>query len=122
MPRIPKNTARATFGYKLSVSVGNKHSFTRGVATGTASEHDGHHFDGVLDPDNTENKSEQTRPTSVANARTCWACWDSKMGCSARPKPGKPLSECQERRNQRIAKKRAKVEHACHCSHSAHGR
>lgn len=25
---------------------------------------------------------------------------------------GKPLSECQERRNQRIAKKRAKVEHA----------
>uniref|UniRef100_UPI000AA40844 transposase n=1 Tax=Paracidovorax avenae TaxID=80867 RepID=UPI000AA40844 len=28
-----------------------------------------------------------------------------------RARPGKPLSECQQRRNQRIAKKRAKVEH-----------
>ncbi|WP_415842268.1 transposase, partial [Paracidovorax anthurii] len=28
-----------------------------------------------------------------------------------RARPGKPLSECQNKRNRRIAKKRAKVEH-----------
>ena len=34
-------------------SVDSKHGFIRGVATGTASEHHGHHFDEVLDLDNT---------------------------------------------------------------------
>ncbi len=29
-----------------------------------------------------------------------------------RAQPGQPLSECQKRRNQRIASKRARVEHA----------
>ena len=32
------------FGYKLSISSNHKHGFIRGVATGTASEHDAHHF------------------------------------------------------------------------------
>ena len=34
-------------------SVDSKHGFIRGVATGTASEHHGHHFDEVLDTDHT---------------------------------------------------------------------
>lgn len=31
----------------------NKHGFIRGIVTGTVSEHDGHHFDEVLDIHNT---------------------------------------------------------------------
>lgn len=48
-----KKHGKGYFGYKLSVSVDHKHCFIRGVATGTASEHDGHHFDDVLDQSNT---------------------------------------------------------------------
>ena len=48
-----KKHGKSYFGYKLSVSVDHKHGFIRGVATGTASEHDGHHFDEVLDQRNT---------------------------------------------------------------------
>jgi len=48
-----KKHGKGFFGYKLSISVDHKHGFVRGVATGTASEHDGHHFDEVLDMNNT---------------------------------------------------------------------
>ena len=34
-----------------------------------------------------------------------------KDGIQRKAQKGKPLSECQERRNQRIAKRKAKVEH-----------
>lgn len=44
-----KKHGKSYFGYKLSVSVDLKHGFIRRLATGTASEHDGHHFDEVLD-------------------------------------------------------------------------
>lgn len=44
-----KKHGKSHFGYKLSVSVDIKHGFIRCIATGTASEHDGHHFDEVPD-------------------------------------------------------------------------
>lgn len=44
---------KSHYGYKLSVSVDLKHGFIRCIATGTASEHDGHHFEEVLDEHNT---------------------------------------------------------------------
>lgn len=48
-----KKHGKSYFGYKLSVSVDLKHGFIRRICTGTASEHDGHHFDEVLDLHNT---------------------------------------------------------------------
>ena len=49
----PPKHGKSHFGYKLSVSVDLKHGFIRKIATGTASEHDGHHFEEVLDERNT---------------------------------------------------------------------
>ncbi|WP_225976188.1 IS5 family transposase, partial [Paracidovorax avenae] len=48
-----KKHGKSYFGYKLSVSMDLKHGFIRRICTGTASEHDGHHFDEVLDLHNT---------------------------------------------------------------------
>ena len=47
-------------------SVDSKHGFIRGVATGTASEHQGHHFDEVLDTDHT---GRQVRADKACSSR-----------------------------------------------------
>lgn len=106
-----KKHGKSYFGYKLSVSVDHKHGFIRGVATGTASEHDGHHFDEVLDPHNTGKEVNADKAYPSAQRREMLRVLGFKDGLQRKAKAGKPLSDCQQRRNQRIAKKRAKVEH-----------
>ena len=99
------------FGYKLSVSVDHKHGFTRGVATSTASEHDGHHFEEVLDQRNTGKEVNADKAYPSAQRRELLAALGFKDGMQRRAQRGRPLSACQERRNQRIARRRARVEH-----------
>ena len=106
-----KKHGKSYFGYKLSVSVDHKHGFIRGVATGTASEHDGHHFDEVLDPHNTGKEVDADKAYTSAQRREMLSVLGFKDGLQRKAKAGKPLSDCQKKRNQRIAKKRAKVEH-----------
>ncbi len=52
-PTHTNKHGKSYFGYKLSVSVDLKHGFIRRICAGTANEHDGHHFDEVLDMHNT---------------------------------------------------------------------
>ena len=106
-----KKHGKSYFGYKLSVSVDHKHGFIRGVATGTASEHDGHHFDEVLDQRNTGKEVNADKAYPSAQRQEMLAALGFKDGIQRKAQKGKPLSECQERRNQRIAKRRARVEH-----------
>lgn len=106
-----KKHGRSYFGYKLSVSVDLKHGFIRGIATGTASEHDGHHFDEVLDMHNTGRAVHADKAYPSRQRRQMLQVLGLVDAMQRRARPGKPLSECQKRRNQRIAKKRAKVEH-----------
>ena len=106
-----KKHGKGYFGYKLSVSVDHKHGFIRGVATSTASEHDTHHFEDVLDTMNTGKAVYADKAYTSAQRRQMLGTLGFKDGLQRKAKAGKPLSDCQTRRNQRIAKKRAKVEH-----------
>ena len=102
---------KSHFGYKLSVSVDLKHGFIRKIATGTASEHDGHHFEEVLDEDNTGRDvyADKAYPSKRRQEMLKVLGW--RDGIQRRAGKDQPLSECQKRRNKRIARKRAKVEH-----------
>ncbi|MCC4607767.1 IS5 family transposase [Xanthomonas campestris pv. zinniae] len=107
-----KKHGKSYSGYKLSVSVDLKHGFIRRLATGTASEHDGHHFDEVLDMDNTGRAVHADKAYPSRQRQQMLQVLGFVDAMQRRAKPGQPLSECQKGRNQRIAKKRAKVEHA----------
>ena len=98
-------------GYKLSVSVDHKYGFIRAVATGAASEHDGHYFDEVLDQRNTGKEVNADRAYPGAQRRQLLAALGFMDGMQRKAQRGRPLSECQERRNQRIARPGAGVEH-----------
>lgn len=106
-----KKHGRSYFGYKLSVSVDLKHGFIRRLATGTASEHDGHHFDEVLDLHNTGRAVHTDKAYPSRQRQQMLKVLGFVDAMQRKAGPGKPLSECQKGRNQRIAKKRAKVEH-----------
>lgn len=106
-----KKHGKGYFGYKLSVSVDHKHGFIRKVATGTASEHDRQHFDEVLDLANTA--AEVNADKAYPSRQRCemLKALGFKDGIQRKAQKNKPLSDCQRRRNRRIASKRAKVEH-----------
>jgi IS5 family transposase len=106
-----KKHGKSYFGFKLSVNVDKKYKVIRKIETGTASTHDSQHFDTVLDGGNTsrdvyadrgypsEAREEQLKESGLRNH------------IQRKGKRNKPLSACQQRRNQRIAKSRARVEH-----------
>ena len=106
-----KKHGKGYFGYKLSVSVDYKHGFIRGVATGTASEHDGHHFEEVLDVNNTGKEVNADKAYPSAQRLAMLKTLGFKEGIQRKAQKNKPLSACQQRRNHRIAKRRAKVEY-----------
>lgn len=94
------------------MSVDLKHGLIRRIAAGTASEHDGHHFDEVLDMHNTGRSVHTDKAYASRQRRQMLQVLGFVDAMQRRAQPGKPLSECQKRRNQRIASKRARVEHA----------
>jgi transposase, IS5 family len=106
-----KKHGKGYFGYKLSVSVDHKHGFVRGVTTGTASEHDGHHFDEVLDLSNTGKQVDSDKGYASKQRQEMLKALGFKDGIQRKAQKSKPLSACQQRRNKAIAKRRAKVEH-----------
>lgn len=106
-----KKHGKSHFGYKMSVSVDHKHGFIRGLATGTASDHDGHHFDEVLDLNNTGTEVNTDKAYPSAQRCEMLGALGLKDGMQRKAQRNKPLSACQQRRNRRIASKRAKVEH-----------
>lgn len=107
-----KKHGKSYFDYKLSVSVDLKHGFIRAIATGTASEHDGHHFEEVLDMHNTGQAVPANKAYPNRQRRQMLKVPGFVDAMQRRARAGKPLSDCQKRRNQRIAGKRAWVEHA----------
>lgn len=99
------------FGYKLSINVDAKYKVIRKLETGTASVHDSQHFDAVMDSSNTRRDVYADRGYTSADREN----WLKERGyrnqIQRKGQRNKPLSECQFRRNHRIAKTRARVEH-----------
>ncbi|NLP63658.1 IS5 family transposase [Paraburkholderia sacchari] len=106
-----KKHGKSHFGYKLSINVDSKYKFIRQIETDTASTHDSQHFEKVIDPCNTSRDvyADKGYPSEAREA------WLKEKGfrnqIQRKGKRNKALSACQQRRNQRIAKTRARVEH-----------
>jgi len=106
-----KKHGKSHFGFKLSVNVDKKYKVIRKIETGTASTHDTQHFDPVLDESNTSRDvyADRGYPSGAREAKLKAEGFRNHI--QRKGKRNKPLSACQQRRNQRIAKTRARVEH-----------
>ena len=106
-----KKHGKSHCGYKLSLNVDKKYKFIRTMETDTASTHDSQHFDKVFDASNTSREVYADRGYP-SEAREAWLKENGlRNQIQRKGKRNKPLSETQQRRNQRIAKTRARVEH-----------
>lgn len=106
-----KKHGKSHFGYKLSINADNKYKFIRKIQTSTARTHDSQHFDDVFDPANTSRDvyADRAYPSEAREAQLKENGWRSQI--QRKGQRNQPLSECQQRRNRRIAKTRARVEH-----------
>lgn len=109
--RWTKKHGKSHYGYKLSTGVDKRHKLIRKIHVSTASEHDTLHFEGVLDPGNTSRDvwADKGYVDGAREQRLSEKGW--RLHIQRKGQPCKPLSDCQERRNRRIAKTRARVEH-----------
>lgn len=106
-----KKHGKSYFGYKLSINVDKKHKFIRKIETDTASTHDSQHFDKVLDPHNTSRDVYADRGYPSEDREAWLKANGFRNQIQRKGARNKPLSDCQQRRNKRIAKTRARVEH-----------
>lgn len=102
---------KSHFGYKLSASTDRRYKLIRQIKVSTASEHDTRHLDDVLDASNTSRDlyADKGYVDSAREARLKAEGW--RVHIQRKATKGQPLSACQTRRNQRIARIRARVEH-----------
>jgi IS5 family transposase len=109
--RWVKKHGKSTYGYKLSVNVDVKHKLIRKTETSAANEHDSQHFDAVLDPDNTCAQVFADRGYASGEREAELKACGIRSQIQRKGARNKALSACQKRRNARIAKTRARVEH-----------
>ena len=100
------------YGYKLSINVDKRYKVIRTLETDTASTHDSRHFDTVLDPANTNRDvfADKGYPRVEREAQMKTAGYRNPI--QRKGHRNQPLSECQARRNRRIAKTRVRAEQA----------
>ena len=102
---------KSYFGYKLSANVDKQYKLIRKVKISPANEHDTLHLEAILDPCNTcqaiyadKGYVDQAREQRLIKSGI-------KVHIQRKAKRGQVLSECQRKRNTRIARVRARVEH-----------
>lgn len=117
-----KKHGKSYHGYKLTINADAKYKVIRKIKTSTACEHDSRHFEDVLDPFNTSRKvyADWGYPSKAREQalreRGMESCIQRK-GTKQRP-----LSACQQRRNWRLAKTQARVEHVFGAMHQMGGK
>ena len=107
-----KKHGKSTFGYKLSVNADQRYKLICKVKVSTASENDTMHLEDVLDPANTSRDlyGDKGYVDGERERRLKQDGW--RVHIQRKAQKGQPLSACQERRNTRIARTRARrVEH-----------
>jgi len=106
-----KKHGKAYFGYKVSVSADQRYKLIRQLKVSTAREHDTLHLEDGLDSANTSRDlyGDKGYVDGEREARLKAKGW--RVHIQRKAASGKPLSACQERRNTRIARTRARVEH-----------
>lgn len=107
-----KKHGKSHHGYKLSVNVDKRHKFIRRIVTDTASTHDSQHFEAIMDAANTGRDVYADRGYP-SEEREAWLKANGyRNRIQRKGHRNKPLSATQQGRNHRIAKTRARVEHA----------
>lgn len=106
-----KKHGKSTFGYKLSVDVDARYKIIRKIETSTASVHDSEHFERVFDPNNTNGDVLADKGYTSAEREAKLKRMGYRNRIRRKGQHKHPLSACQARRNQRIARTRARVEH-----------
>ena len=117
-----KKHGRSHFGYKLSANVDRRCKLVRKIKISTAAEHDTRHLEDVLDPANTSRDVDLDKGyiDGEREARLKREGW--RLHIQRKAPKGKPLSDCQKRRNTRIARTRARVEHVFASLHQMGGK
>lgn len=106
-----KKHGKSHHGYKLSIGIDRRYKLIRKHQVSTAKQHDTHHFESVLDPRNTSRDvwADKGYQDSGREQRLNSEGW--RLHIQRKAKRGKPQTACQKRRNSRIARPRARVEH-----------
>ena len=106
-----KKHGKSYHGYKLNISADRKYKLIRKRHISTAKEHDTNHFEAVLDRANTSRDvwADKGYEDQSREQRLNQGSW--RLHIQHKAKKGKPPSDCQKRRNTRIARPRARVEH-----------
>ena len=109
--RWTKKHGKSYFGYKISANADKRYKLVRKIKVSTASEHDTLHFEDVLDPSNTNRNilADKGYIDGAREERLSKQGW--RMHIQRKGTKDKPISETQQRRNHRIAKTRARIEH-----------
>jgi len=102
---------KSPFGYKRSINVDKQYKIIGRIDTDTASTHDSQHFDKVLDSHNTSRDVYADRGYPSEQRESWLKAYGFRNQIQRKGARNKPLSECQQRRDQRIARTRARVEH-----------
>ena len=107
--RWTQKQGKSHFGFKLSSSVDRRHKPIRRVHVSTASRNDTLHFERVLDASNTSGDvyADKGYVDGEREQRLRAQGWRGHI--QRKGQAGKPLADCQERRNKRIAEVRARV-------------
>jgi IS5 family transposase len=106
-----KKHGKSYHGYKLSINVDKRYKVIRQIKTDTASVHDSQHFDTVLDQGNTSRDVYADKGYPSQERETQLKASGYRNHIQRKGQRNQPLSACQQRRNRRIAKTRARVEH-----------
>ena len=107
--RWTKKHGKSYFGFKLSNSVDSRSKLIRRVHVSTASENDILHVERVLDANNTSRDILADKGYVGGEREQFRRAHGWRVHIQCKGQAGKPLSDCQERRNKRIAKVRARV-------------
>ena len=106
-----KKHGQSHHGFKISISTDRAHKFIRRWHVSTAREHDTKPFEQVLDPLNTSRDVWADKGYQDAKREQRLNAQGWRMHIQRKAQPGRPQSACQKRRNTRIARPRARVEH-----------
>lgn len=106
-----KKPGKSYFGYTLSVSADRRYKLIRKLKVSTARQNDTLHLEDVLDSAHTGRDlyGDKGYVDGEREARLKSRGW--RVHIQRKAEKGRPLSVCQKRRNSRIARVRARVEH-----------
>jgi len=106
-----KKHGKSYFGFKFTANTDNRYKLIRKIKVTTASSHDTNHLEDVLDVPNTSKDIYADKGYADKARETRLKQDGFRPHIQHKAKRGKPMSECQEKRNHRISKTRVRVEH-----------